>query len=389
MIYGKVLSMRWLDLRRGFFAPATLVMSFALSTVACQAPPNSKKEGPSEGDTTDEDEMSSQAADSGQSSQGASTAFDVSSSDLGSTMQNTSPVTSSGDPATSSTATPSDSASTTSATSASTSMSSTDSGTGTSEPIKDRDKDGIPDDSDPFPDDGAFPGRVSGNVVYAHTAGELFKMDPFTYNVTSVGTFVLEGQNEEITDIAIDRYGVLYAITHHRLMVCHPQTAKCRFLAKLPSQFNGLTLVPPGTLLAEQDALVGISADGSWYHVTVANQQASLRRIGSYGIGMSSAGDVFSIRGEGTFASINRVGQTGANVVVRCDPKTGAVQSDVAVTTGYNGLFGLAGWANGIFGFNVGGQIISISPKTGEVKLIKTTEHAWYGAGVYTVIPVG
>lgn len=259
--------------------------------------------------------------------------------------------------------------------------------TDTGDPFVDADDDGIPDDDDPFPNDPDQPGKALAGFVYAHTSSQLYTMDAFSYDVALVGNFSFNGSPGQVTDIAIDRWGVVYAVTFNDLFVCNPQTAQCFYLADLPQSFNGLTMVPPGTLDPDDDTLIGIANSGAWYQMTVNGQQAMLNQIGQYGGNMTSAGDVFSIEGEGTFGAVNKPGVNNGNVIVESNPLNGNVLDELATAVGYTTIYGLAGWQGIIFAFNSGGEIVAIDPADGTVTFIKDTPQSWWGAGVFTVLP--
>lgn len=259
--------------------------------------------------------------------------------------------------------------------------------TDTGDPIIDTDEDGIPDDDDPFPMDPDLPGKAEGGFVYAHTSSQLYTMNAFSYDVALVGAFSFNQSAGQVTDLAIDRWGVVYVITFNDLFVCHPQTADCYYLGDLPQSFNGLTMVPPGILDPDDDTLIGIANSGAWYKMTLIGQQVQLMQIGQYGGNMTSAGDVFSIEGEGTFGAVNKPGVNNGNVIVESDPLSGMVIDELATAVGFTTIYGLAGWEGIIFAFNSGGEIISIDPSDGTVTLIKDTPQVWWGAGVFTVLP--
>jgi hypothetical protein len=249
--------------------------------------------------------------------------------------------------------------------------------------LKDTDGDNIPDVSDPFPADPALPKPGKPFTVYAHTASQLFTMDVTSHAITSVGNFKGSGYSGSMTDIALDEYGVLWGVTFNDLYVCDATDASCAKLASLPQMFNGLTMVPRGTLDPHQDALVGIANSGDWYRIKVTGTlQAQLTKIGAYGAGYTNAGDVFSIAGVGTFGAVNKSG--GSNVIVTCDPVTGAVQTELGPVTGHTRVYGLAGWQGVVFAFDENGDVLSIDPVTAAVQLLKSTSHAWWGAGVTT-----
>jgi hypothetical protein len=212
-------------------------------------------------------------------------------------------------------------------------------------------------------------------------------MDPFSYEIVEIGQFSFNQSQGQVTDIAIDRWGVLYAVTFNDIFVCNPASAACIYLGDLPSSFNGLTMVPPGTIDENDDTLIGIANNGTWHVITIVNQVAQLNQIGQYGGGMTSSGDVFSIAGTGTFGAVNKLGVNNGDVIVESDPTTGMVMGEIATTVGYTSLYGLAGWENKIFGFNEGGQVLEIDPMGGQVQVVANTNYAWWGAGVFSVLP--
>jgi hypothetical protein len=249
------------------------------------------------------------------------------------------------------------------------------------DPDVDTDSDTIPDCDDPFPNDPDFPGIGRDDVIYAHTASELFTMDPAPpYTIASVGAFTFDEFAADITDIALDEYGVLYAISFQNIFACDPATAACRHVAFLTDAFNGLTVLPTGTANPDAQTIVGIAGSGDWYAIDIGDQEAAIQMHGSYGMGLSNAGDVFSIENVGTYGATDPAG------VWACDPSNGAATTMVAPLTGYDCVWGLAGWDDAIYAFNCGGQIVQIDPMTGGTTEIAVAPHEWWGAGVRTAI---
>ncbi|RMG99498.1 MAG: hypothetical protein D6705_02940 [Deltaproteobacteria bacterium] len=245
----------------------------------------------------------------------------------------------------------------------------------------------IPDPDDPFPMDPDKPGDTAlPYKVYAHTSSTLYTMDvDAPYDIVQVGGFTYDMSPGSMTDIAIDRFGVLYGVTFNDLFVCNAATAECWWLADLPTSFNGLTMVPPGVLDPSDDTLIAIANDGSWHRVDINGNMIQLTQIGSYGAGYTNDGDAFSIQGVGTFGATNKAGVTGTVIVVS-DPMTGMVQSDLA-TLPVSNVWGLAGWEGDIFAFDSSGQVLRIDPVTAQVSTIKMGTPSWWGAGVGTVLP--
>ncbi|MCA9518185.1 MAG: hypothetical protein KC635_24775 [Myxococcales bacterium] len=251
----------------------------------------------------------------------------------------------------------------------------------------DRDRDHVPDVADLWPDDPSRPGVAQANTVYAHTASELYRLAIKTYSVHLVAAFRFPSDTVDprMTDIAIDRYGVLYGITFSDLVVCHPDTAECWKIADLPTTFNGLTLLPKAGVAA-QDALVGVAQDGGWWRLDLVNGAIQMVFLGKHGGSYTSSGDAFSIEGVGTFASVDDGSFFGPDKLVQLNPQTGAVLREVMPMTGYSSVYGLAGWADQVFAFDESGDILVIGLSGATVERTIHGGKAWWGAGVRTYL---
>lgn len=264
----------------------------------------------------------------------------------------------------------------------------------------DRDGDGLENGDDPWPDDGLWPGRATTEDIYPHTASELYRFNVALQRVVRVGAFSFSGSSsstQQVTDLAIDGLGTMYAITFDELYICRPDTAACRFLASLPSSSNGLTFVPPGTLSAASDVLVG-TGGRNWYRINVQGRSASTQQLGTYDSSCGSScteasGDAFSILGVGTFASVYDRGSRVYSTVVQVDPLTGAIQSRI-VRFDQNGghwqVFGMAGWTDGyIYAFDASGDILKVDVAAQSYVKLTSTGKVWWGAAVRTILPAG
>ena len=250
----------------------------------------------------------------------------------------------------------------------------------------DADGDELSDTWDPFPTDPTLPGVALPNLVYAHTSSRLYTVSATDYAVTEVAPFTFDQSPGQVTDIAINRRGVVFAITFYDLFVCNPASAACYYLADLPQSFNGLTMVPPGTLHPSEDTLVGIANSGTWYAISVMGTTAMLTEIGAYGGGQQNAGDVVSIQDVGTYGAVIRPSESAGNVIVMCDPLTGAAVSDIVVTTGYHRIYGIAATADRVFAFEEDGSILEIDPAAGTFTVVAEPGLSWWGAGARTIL---
>ncbi|MFO0745805.1 MAG: hypothetical protein U1F43_09035 [Myxococcota bacterium] len=260
--------------------------------------------------------------------------------------------------------------------------------------VDDRDGDNVPDVADPFPDDPQRPGVVNAATVYAHTSTELYYLEVKTGDVYLVDAFhwPADASSREMTDIAIDRFGVLYGISFADVFAIDPQTAQCWRLAPLPQEFNGLTMVPADLLGQADDMLVGISNEGGWWRLQLvptvppsAQQRVQLTFFGQYGSSWTSSGDAFSIVGVGTFATVDTASDD-RDYLVAIDPTTGAVSQTIGRITGFDSVYGLAGWRDKAFAFDASGEVMVLDLTTGAIVTRKQTGHAWWGAGVRTIL---
>lgn len=229
------------------------------------------------------------------------------------------------------------------------------------------------------------PGLATKGRVYAHTSDALYEWTPGPTPPKKVAAFQwpADGGGHQMTDIAVDRDGRLYGISFDALYLCHAQTAKCDHLADLDGDFNGLTVVPVGTLSATDEAIVAISNDGGWYEVQVQGTAAQLVMRGTYGSGYSSAGDAYSIENLGTFAAVDSGG--GGTLLVQVDPATGKVEKEIDTIQG-DAIYGLAGLGGKVYAFDEGGAIFVGDVVTGQFTLMVPASQgaSWWGAGVTT-----
>jgi len=246
----------------------------------------------------------------------------------------------------------------------------------------DLDNDSVPDAFDPEPDDDTWPGTAGSEVIYPHTASELFLFDVNTLQLTSVGGFWFDQNGGSITDLALDQFGVVYALSYLNLYICHPQTAECRFEGTVPSSSNGLTFVPPGTIFPDADALIALGGNGDW--ILIERQYGAFTMTTLGNMGHSSQGDAYSMLGYGTFASV----WAPHSSIIRVDPVDGT-NLGTLMNPSLSAIYGLGGWADELYAFGSNGDVLQVDLLTGQHSTVLTTPHSWWGAGVRTVIPAG
>ena len=230
------------------------------------------------------------------------------------------------------------------------------------------------------------PGDVGVTYVYAHTSSELYRVDPDTLAITRVGAFQFSTGSDQITDIAIDKSGLLIGVSFTAVYRIDPGTAAAtRLGAQLGGTFNGLSFVP-ASVIGEtgDDVLIGSrNADGVIFRIDP--QTGGATQIGNMGGGFSSSGDLVSVAGLGTFLTADN--GTGPDRLVRLAPQTFAA-TQLGTDIGFAEIWGVAYWRDRLFGFTNGGEFITINPTTGAGTLVQAGGPAWWGAAVTTLAPV-
>jgi hypothetical protein len=219
--------------------------------------------------------------------------------------------------------------------------------------------------------------------VYAHTASTLYRVDPDTLAISLVGNFQWPGGSDQMTDIAIDKTGLMIGVSFDKVYRVDPSNAHATLLsASLDGTFNGLSFVP-ATMLGTtgDDVLVGTrGSDGVVMRIDAMTGSAT--QVGNMGAYQSS-GDLVAVEGFGT---VQTVLGTSSDRLARLAMLT--FNATPIGDTGYGEIWGLAFWKNKIYGFTNSGQFVLIDPATGHATLVSTNGEAWWGAAVTTLAPV-
>lgn len=245
-------------------------------------------------------------------------------------------------------------------------------------------------------DDGSGSGSGSGSgngsgsgetiYVYAHTATTLYRVDPDTLQVQMIAPFDWGSVgSDSMTDIAVDKTGMMIGISYSRVYRVDTATAKTTLLSSsLGGTFNGLSFVPASMLnLSGDDVLVGTNnSDGRVMQIDPTTGQAS--QVGNMGGAFTSSGDLVAVDGFGTAQTVP--GSNG-DVLAKLAPQT-FTASAVGTGTGYGQIWGVAFWKNKVYGFTNQGYFVVIDPTTGAAMSISQTNQMWWGAAVTTTAPV-
>jgi len=238
------------------------------------------------------------------------------------------------------------------------------------------------DDDSVIPPSGTPPAKAK---VYAHSDAELFEIDPDDLDVRSVGSFAWPDDGyDSMTDIAINKAGTMVGISFDKVYVVNPATAKTTLLADLDRSFNGMSFVPAQEIDGTgAEVLVAAALDGSFYRLDPTTGNST--PIGNYGSDMGSSGDVVSVSGFGTIATVTRP-DSETDWLVRVDAATG--RATPIGDTGVTGIWGLGFWENKVYGFTDANAFVLIDVQTGRAMAVEEGSVSWWGAGVTTSAPV-
>ncbi len=235
--------------------------------------------------------------------------------------------------------------------------------------------------------------------LFSHTGTDLYRLDPNTFELILVGPFNTGGPS--INDIAIDKNDRMVGVSLFKLWSIDRTSGAATEISDFDGSTDGLTslaFVP----LNEGDPnsaerLITIGASGNVYEVNSLTGATTL--LGNLGLSSGSqiraGGDLVSVRGLGTFATV-AVGNTPTDpdCLATIDTTTWAATLVGATSTEFDKVFGLGYWGGRVLGFvddgsGAGtGRIIDIDTATGVGTLTETTSQRWFGAAVATDAPV-
>lgn len=225
---------------------------------------------------------------------------------------------------------------------------------------------------------------VLDNVrVFAHSSDSLYAVNPRTFGVVRVGPFGWppDGNDHRMTDIAVNAQGDIWGITFGALYRVDPMTARCTFVADFDgSTVNGLSFIPADEFSGGTELLLAADRAGFVYRVDTTTGRSA--RIGMYGDGLGSSGDIVSVLNAGTFATVT---DGGIEYLARVDPLTG--RATVIGPTGQTETWGLGYWRGSVYGFTSSGLVVVIDIATGRATPEQRTGPPWWGAGVTTLAP--
>lgn len=228
-------------------------------------------------------------------------------------------------------------------------------------------------DTHPVDDDTGLPPDAATEEMYAHTASTLYAVDATSpYKLTTIGTFTDSTTGwtvTDITDIAIDTSGVMYAVSFGSVYRVDATNALVTLISNVSAggDLNALTFLSDGTLLA--------GAGTSLYEVDkTTGKLASMASIGSW----SFAGDMVGLPDGLLYCAMSAGGSGSSTSLVVYDV---AAQKIVSTgSTGTGALYGVGYAASTLFGFNESGQILTIDPSSGKATKVSSPGTEFWGA---------
>jgi hypothetical protein len=223
--------------------------------------------------------------------------------------------------------------------------------------------------------------------VFGQSAGTLYKVDPNTKAVTTVGNF--QGC-DTVIDIALDKDGNMFGTTFTGFYKIDKTTAVCTHIAN-GTYPNSLSFVPKGTLDPNVEALVGYDPSNNYIRIDTTSGAISI--IGSGILSpYASSGDIVSVIGGGTYLTVTGGPQFDcSDCIVEVDPKTGAVTQNIGHLS-HGSVFGLAFWGGSAYGFSDDGSVFQINLTNAQCTDIPIPNmpagYPWYGAGSTTAAPL-
>jgi hypothetical protein len=226
--------------------------------------------------------------------------------------------------------------------------------------------------------------------VFGHSKSTLFRLEPKTKAVSIVGNFK---DCEPVTDIALNESSDLYAVSNDTLYTVDKTTAACSKVSQ-GTYPNSLSFVPKGTLLENEEALVGYD-EGDYVRIDIKTGTRTI--VGKLGGNLVSSGDIVSVKGGSTYLTVKSTAKSGdcttTDCLVEVDPKTGKMLKNWG-SVEHKKVFGLSFWGGKVYGFDETGNLFEVV--FGSNKVVTTTIQipqkptglSFWGAGSSTSAPL-
>jgi len=233
-----------------------------------------------------------------------------------------------------------------------------------------------PEDTwEPPIDETGLPPDAATEALYAHTGSWLYSVEPQSpWTRSRIGMFTAGAPVTDITDIAIDTGGIMYAVSFATLYRVDARDGQVsRVSSPGPSDLNALTFLADGTLLA--------GGGSALYEVDPAS--GAFTRLGSIG-SWSFAGDMVGLPDGLLYCAMSASSTGGESHLVVYDLASRTVLR--SGPTGTGSLYGMAYAEDTLFGFNADGAMFELDQATGAATRVSTGSEVWWGATTNPVV---
>ncbi len=228
-----------------------------------------------------------------------------------------------------------------------------------------------PEDTDLPIDETGLPPEAATDPLYAHTASTLYSIEPERpYTHVRTGAFAASGSGPvtDITDVAIDTDGTMYAVSFDTLYRVDASNGQLSPVGTAgPTDLNALTFLADGTLLA--------GGGSDLYEVDPTS--GSFTQVSSIG-DWSFAGDMVGLPDGLLYCAMSQASSEDETSLVVYD-----LASSTIIRTGSTGtgaLYGVAYAEDQLFGFNADGTIFTLDQASGQATQVAGTDEVWWGA---------
>lgn len=249
--------------------------------------------------------------------------------------------------------------------------------------------------------------RLDDVLIYAHSRDTLYEFSPFSNTVTEIGVFDTGETDVNMLDLAVDADGTILTVGFEFIYVVDPETLETTVAMRYREDFDmdqdplfALSFIAPDQSPTGDEILIGATNSGELFEVDLLTDRLIPR--GRYPDNWGSSGDITSVAGLGTFATLRQRDAMGRPIEGEPDavaeitiPMSGDATVNIIGTTRTSGgetftaLFGLGYWGRDLYGFTTEGQLLQIDRETGITVLVTDTTGAmqFFGAGVTTQVP--
>jgi hypothetical protein len=210
-------------------------------------------------------------------------------------------------------------------------------------------------------------GELEGQAtapMYLHTSSILYSWTP-EGGMSAIGQFSLPGgQAPNITDLAIDLDGRMYAVSMEELFKVDASNAELEQVAGLAKPLVGLTFLSDGRLFG--------AGDGIFWVDPASGSMATLVEEGLY----QTSGDIVGLPDGKMYWTVEGDGDDG---LVSIDPVT--AEADWIGSIGESDLWGVGYYDGILYGFSSQGRIAEIDPANADLLHSEETPgQMWWGA---------